>query len=221
MSAIVDGLEAFANQFGYPGVFAISALGSLIPFVPVPYLVVVVLLSGSKDPLLLGLAAGAGGALGKLTSYFLGRFGYLVATSGAKRNLDALHNVLSRYGALGVFIFAVTPLPDDVYVIPMGIIRLPFWRFFLANLAGKIVLSVGVAYLGRAYLSSLQFLMGDSITVTLIAVAVTVILSLLMMRADWELAIRTAKKGGLRATVIALPEILQLRKKPGGEPRDS
>ncbi len=212
---MVEGLGAFATQFGYPGIFAISVLGSIVPFVPLPYLVVVVLLSGTHDPLLLGLVAGIGGALGKLTSYFLGRFGYLVAADKTKSNLDELHAVLAKYGALGVFLFAVTPLPDDVYLIPMGIVRLPFWRFLIADLAGKIVLSVGVAYLGRAYLSSIQFFMGDSITVTLVAVILTVMLTLLMMRADWAMAIQVARTRGIRGTVEALPEILRLRKKPG------
>ncbi len=208
----MEGLQAFATQFGYPGIFAISVLGSVVPFLPLPYLVVVVLLSGTHDPLLLGLAAGIGGALGKLTSYFLGRFGYLVSADTTKANLDELHNVIARYGALGVFLFAVTPLPDDVYLIPMGVARLPFWRFLMADLAGKIVLSVGVAYLGKAYLSSIQFFVGDSIMVAVVAAVLTVILTLLMMRADWVMAVRIARTRGFRGAVQALPVILKLRK---------
>ncbi len=213
LSSPVDFLQSVATQFGYPGVFLISVLGSVLPFVPVPYLVVVVLLSGTMDPLLLGVTAGVGGALGKLTSYFLGRLGYLATAKETKENLDVLHGVLSRYGALGVFVFAATPLPDDIYVIPMGIVRLPFWRFFFANLAGKVVLSVGVAYLGRSYLSSFQSLGGDSIVMTLIAVAVTAVLSLLLLRADWGLAIETTRKKGVGAAIASLPEILRLRKR--------
>lgn len=185
MSGVVEAFESIVTQFGYPGVFFISVLGSVVPFVPLPYLVVVVLLSGSQNPLLLGLAAGAGGALGKVTSYFLGRFGYGVVGQKERGNLDALHGVLAKYGALGVFLFAVTPLPDDLYVIPMGVIRLPFWKFFAADLAGKVVLSVGVAYLGRAYFSSLDLLSGDSVAVTVAAAILTVVVSLLLMKVDW------------------------------------
>ena len=185
MSGVVEAFENIVNQFGYSGVFVISALGSVIPFVPLPYLVVVVLLSQSQNPLLLGLAAGAGGAVGKMTSYFLGRFGYMVVGEKSRGNLDALHSVLEKYGALGVFLFAVTPLPDDLYVIPMGIIRLPLWKFFAANLAGKVVLSVGVAYLGRAYFESADLLSGDSLAVATVAAVLTVAVSLLLMRVDW------------------------------------
>lgn len=213
MNGVVETLEGLANQFGYLGVFATSILGSAIPFVPLPYLIVVVLLSGSQNPLLLGLVAGAGGALGKLTSYFLGRFGYLAAGRETKGNLDALQDVLARYGALGVFVFAVTPLPDDVYVIPMGIARLPFWRFFVADLAGKVVLSVAVAYLGRTYLSSLDSLLGDPLGVTVAALVLTVVLSLMMMRADWVRAVDIARTRGIRGLVASLPEILRLRRR--------
>ena len=185
MSGVVEAFESIVSQFGYSGVFVISLLGSVIPFIPLPYLVVVVLLSQSQNPLLLGLAAGAGGAVGKMTSYFLGRFGYIVVGEKARGNLDALHGVLEKYGALGVFLFAVTPLPDDLYVIPMGIVRLPLWKFFAANLAGKVVLSVGVAYLGRAYFTSADLLSGDSLMVTAAAAVLTFAVSLLLMRVDW------------------------------------
>jgi membrane protein DedA with SNARE-associated domain len=173
-----------------------------------------VLLSGTVNPLLLGIVAGAGGALGKVTSYFLGRFGYLIVGDKSKGNLNALHDAMARYGMLGVFVFSVTPLPDDVYVIPMGIIRLPFWRFFLANLAGKILLSVGVAYLGSAYLSTLdQFLGADSVLVIILAVGLTALLSVLIVRADWVSAVEIAQKGGLRALIARMPEILRLKRK--------
>lgn len=90
----------FAGQFGHFGVFVASLLGSAIPFVPLPYLVIVVLLSETPSPLLLGLTAGAGAALGKLTSCFLGRFGYLAANRQTRDNMDVLHSVMRRYGAL-------------------------------------------------------------------------------------------------------------------------
>lgn len=184
----------------------------MVPFVPLPYLLVVVLLSGNLNPLLLGLAAGAGGAIGKVTSYLLGRFGYRVAGNATQENIDALHGVLSRYGALGVFVFSVTPLPDDVYVIPMGIIRLPFWRFFIANLAGKVVLSVAVAYLGRQYLASLSVVLGDSLLAMAEVVIVTVALSLLVMKADWVSAVKILRTRGIRGLVVSLPDILRLRR---------
>lgn len=214
LSEVIGTLEGLASQFGYLGIFAVSALGSAIPFVPLPYLLVVILVSGSYNPLLLGLAAGVGGAAGKVTSYLLGRFGYRMAAKETRGNLDALHDVLAKYGALGVFVFAVTPLPDDVYIIPMGIIRLPFWRFFVASLAGKVILSMVVASLGNSYFASVGALLGDSPWVTAAAVVLTMVLSLLMMRADWNLAIRVVRARGVRGFLGSLPEVLRFRRSP-------
>lgn len=215
---MLGALEALATQFGYLGVFGVSALGSAVPFLPVPYLLVVVLLSGTQNPLYLGVAAGVGGALGKVTSYLLGRFGYMAAGAQTRGNLDALHGFVARYGALGVFVFAVSPLPDDVYVIPMGIVRLPFWRFFVANLAGKLVLSVAVAYLGRAYFGYVGVVAGNSLLATAVAVALTVAFSVAVMKADWVLAVDAARNGGAGGVLRRLPEILGLRRKKGRDP---
>ncbi len=189
----------------------VSLLGSAIPFVPLPYLAIVVLLSATQNPLLLGLVAGAGGALGKVTSYVLGRLGYLAAGDTTKRNLNVIHDISAKYGMLGVFVFSVTPLPDDIYVIPMGIVRLPFWKFFAANLAGKILLSVFVAYVGRTYfyVASL-FLDGGSLPALVLVVAATVILSVVIARSDWILAVEIARTKGLRALAANLPKILRL-----------
>ena len=209
--SIVDFLQGLAVHYGYLGVFTISVLGSAIPFVPLPYLAIVVLLSNNNDPLLLGLVAGAGGALGKVTSYVLGRIGYLTAGEKNKKNLNAIHGLMAKYGMLGVFIFAVTPLPDDVYVIPMGIVRLPFWRFFGANLAGKVLLSVTVAYLGRAYFSTLSLLFGgESLLVLVLVIASTVILSIAIMRSDWALAIEITRTKGIRALLSNLRQVLRI-----------
>ena len=213
VSGVVGALEGFAVQFGLPGVFAISLLGSAVPFLPLPYLVVVVFLSGTQNPLLLGVVAGAGGAIGKLTSYFLGRFGYFASGRETRKGLDTLHDVIEKYGAVGVFVFAVTPLPDDVYIIPMGIARLPFWKFFMADLAGKIVLSVGIAYFGRAYLGSLDSLAGGSLVPVVLGILLTILVSVMVIRADWVLAVTTVQTRGFRGLAADLPVILRLKKK--------
>lgn len=204
-------LEGLAAEYGYPGVFAISLAGSAIPFVPLPYLAVVVLLSSTNDPLLLGFVAGVGGALGELTSYALGRMGYLASGKQSRRDLEAIQGIVSKYGTLGVFLFAVTPLPDDIYVIPMGVVKLPFWRFLAADLAGKIVLSVSVAYLGSAYLSALDSFIGvESIPAIVLAVIVTAVLSVAAARCDWILAVEVAREKGARGVLLNLRAILRL-----------
>jgi membrane protein DedA with SNARE-associated domain len=217
LSTPIELLQSLAIQYGYYGIFVVSVSGSAIPFVPLPYLAIVVLMSGSMNPLLLGIVAGVGAALGKVTSYVLGRLGYLASGDRTKRNLNAIHGALARYGMWGVFIFALTPLPDDIYVIPMGIARLPFWRFFVADLSGKIMLSVLVAYLGSAYFSAAEVFSGpDSLPVLIIAAGATAAVSILIAKSDWVLAVEIFRDRGLRGVVVNARRII-LPGKTSGE----
>lgn len=206
-------LSSFALQYGYLGVFVASLLGSIIPFLPVPYLIIVILLSGGLDPVGLGIAAGVGGALGKSTSYLLGRSGYLISKPSTQQNLTFLGKFVGKYGDLGVFIFAVTPLPDDIYMIPIGMVRFPFWRFMLANTAGKVILSTAVAYFGQGFFGYAKLFVGDEqIWTVVVLIVITMFMTLLVARADWEIAYKKYKDGGFSSLILGLPQILRLRK---------
>ncbi|MEM4417475.1 MAG: VTT domain-containing protein [Nitrososphaerota archaeon] len=199
------------TRYGVPGVFAASLIGSLVPFLPVPYLFVVVLLSETVEPWLLGIAAGLGGSIGKITSYVLGRSGYRLLGKESKRKMDALRDIIGRYGDLGVFIFALTPLPDDVYLIPVGMMRFSFWRFLLANTLGKIALSLAVAYLGRTYFHIARLFLGEANGVSIIvAIAAMTLLTVILLRVDWELAIKVFRVEGWRGVIREIRRILVL-----------
>ena len=53
-----------------------------------------------------------------------------------------------KRGPAIIFIFALTPLPDDVVGVVCGAIKYDVKKFFLATLAGKIILHVALAYAG-------------------------------------------------------------------------
>lgn len=182
--------------------FVVSLLGSVLPFVPIPYLFVVVLLSDTVDPLLLGIVSGLGGSLGKITSYALGRMGYRFLGETRQRRMDALREIIGKYGVIGVFVFALTPLPDDVYIIPAGMVRLNFWRFLLANTLGKIILATLVAVLGRTYFEYARILLGESTWITTgLAVLAMVIITVILLRTDWETMLQTLKKTGWKGVL--------------------
>ncbi len=209
---LTEALRTIAETYGYAGVFVVSLLGSLVPFLPVPYLFVVVLLSNSLDPVPLGLVSGVGGAVGKLTSYALGRAGYRLLGEEKKRQMDSLRELLGKYSDLAVFAFALTPLPDDVYYIPAGMIKMPLWRFMLANTAGKTLLAIFVAYAGNLYLTVLESTLGDTAGIVIAIVALAVI-TVLVLRTDWEKALNHLRSGGLREVVKNLDDILGLRRR--------
>jgi len=219
LADVTDFLTSLALSYGYLGVFAASLLGSVVPFVPIPYLIVVVLLSSTLDPLTLGVVAGLGGALGKVTSYVLGRSGYLISNRGTQKNLEFLGRFARKWGDLGVFIFAATPLPDDVLYVPMGMVKFPLLRFMLANAAGKVVLATAVAYLGRAsFLLAAQYLGTSELATAVPVVVLTVAVTVLLTRADWALAYSKYQSGGLTGVIQSAGEILRLGPKSAEDP---
>lgn len=212
LSDLFRQLEIYAVKNGYWGVFLLSLAGSAIPFLPLPYLFIVVILSGVLDPFMLGLVSGLGGALGKITSYLLGRLGYRFLGQEKRRSMDALNRLIGKYGAIGVFIFALTPLPDDVYYIPIGMTRYSFAKFMVYSTAGKVLLAIIVAYLGHTYMEVLDMLMNGGPGATITSIAVLIVITIIMLRVDWELLASHFERGGVRAVLANLGEILSLRR---------
>ncbi|PUA31410.1 MAG: hypothetical protein B9J98_06525 [Candidatus Terraquivivens tikiterensis] len=209
------GLIDLFLSYGYFGSFVISFLGSLIPFLPLPYLLPVVLLSMKLDPLLVGLLSGLGGSLGKVTSYVVGRFWRRLVSQDSRDRLDFFKSMIDKYGAIAVFLFALTPLPDDVIYIPMGIIGYGFLKFMLANCAGKIILAIFVSYLGRYYIELMDMFVGESMNTlsVLVAVVVMVFFSIILFRMDWQGFITTLKQRGWKGVLAELPRLIGISKK--------
>ena len=143
-------------QYGYLGIFAMSLAGAMSIIVPVPDTIVVFTLAGLQvgggwvfAPLLIALAATLGGAIGEISGYLLGLSSKKVITGKYKKNVDFLVKVFNRFGALAIFAFALTPLPDDMVFIPLGASRYNPIKAFAPALTGKLLLSLAVAYGGR------------------------------------------------------------------------
>ncbi len=201
MEDLYSSLFAALQAHGYLGAFIISVLGSLIPFLPVPYLIPIVLMSKVLDPLILGIAAGVGGALGKITSYMLGRFGRRFLSEERRKKTATLGKAIEKYGVIAVFLFALTPLPDDVVYIPVGLTELSLVKFMIANMLGKIVLSWIVAYAGRLYfdLASLFLGKGEGLEAVIVAMTSMIGLTILLLRVDWERVVEVGKQKGFWA----------------------
>jgi len=133
--------------YGYPGIFLISLLTSATVLLPAPGIAVVFAMGSVLSPLLVSLAAGAGAALGEISGYAAGFSG-----RGVVEKMEIYNRILRwmrRYGDLTILVLAIVPNPFfDLAGMAAGAMRMPFARFMLWCLIGKVIKMIVVAYTG-------------------------------------------------------------------------
>ncbi|MDH5690789.1 MAG: VTT domain-containing protein [Candidatus Bathyarchaeota archaeon] len=184
---LLEWMEQFALQFGYLGVFIISFIGSVSVVFPVPYTIVIYLLGTVLDPFFVAVSGGLGSALGEFSGYALGYYGRTVVSEERRRKMDYMVKVFDRYGPVAIFLFALTPLPDDLLFIPLGVMRYPFWKAFIPALFGKTLMTFILAYSGQRSIELIETLFGGSgLLGTVITSALLIIIIVAMIKIDWE-----------------------------------
>ncbi|MEM2110569.1 MAG: hypothetical protein QXX08_01680 [Candidatus Bathyarchaeia archaeon] len=95
-------------------------------------------------PLLLGLSAGLGGAIGEVTTYYWGLGIKEALRNNEKENI--LTKWIKKYGILALLMVAASPLPDTPLVLLAGTARLPLLKIIIIQGIGKTMLySFGAA----------------------------------------------------------------------------
>jgi membrane protein YqaA with SNARE-associated domain len=194
LQEIENWLYDFALQYGYLGVFLISLIGAMSIFVPIPYTIVIFILGGlsSFDPLWIAVAAGFGSAIGEFSGYLLGVGGRKVIGNKYKKRMEFITKLFKKYGSVAIFVFALTPLPDDLLFIPLGVMRYSLLRAFIPALLGKFFSNLIIAYSGRLSLQIIGDIFGvegegTSLLVgTIIGIVLLVIVFIIMFKLDWE-----------------------------------
>jgi membrane protein YqaA with SNARE-associated domain len=146
----LDGLKSW----GYVGIFFIAMAGSATIVLPTPSTVAIfgggIVLDpvlGIPAPLMVGLVAGLGDAIGEFSGYGLGYAG--TNTLRHRRVFRTFEGWMKRRGMLTIFALSTFPNPFfDLVGAAAGSTRMPARRFFLATLAGKTVKDVFLAYGG-------------------------------------------------------------------------
>jgi membrane protein DedA with SNARE-associated domain len=106
--------------------------------------------------------------------------------------MDLLVRAFSRFGPVVIFVFSLTPLPDDLIFIPLGVMRYSITRAFLPALLGKLVMNLIVAYSGRLSIQYINSLFGQSGTLasaligTALAIVLTIVILVVILKLDWE-----------------------------------
>jgi len=182
----------------YLGVFVFSFFANAFPFIPVPYLLVILTLSSTVshvNPLLLGVLSGLGGGVGKLVVYFFGWGVSRVLNGRFKWEVLTLRRLPRRYAVLLAFLVTATPLPDDIVLIILGLARCDLFRYFMAVTAGKVLIGVYTSYFG-------VFLRGFNLPIYVFALLITV---------AFVISLKVERGKALGAVLGSLSKILKLQ----------
>lgn len=141
-----DRVEDF-RTYGYLGAFLISLVTSATIILPVPGILLIAALGGVYNPVMLGLAAGAGSAIGEITGYMAGYSGQVVIKDS--KTYLRLEQWMRRRGAIVIFLLAFVPNPlFDLAGATAGALRFPLWKFLLVCFLGKTPRNMLVAFAG-------------------------------------------------------------------------
>jgi membrane protein YqaA with SNARE-associated domain len=184
---LLDWMNNFAEQFGYIGVFIISFIGSVSVIFPIPYTIVIYFLGSILDPFFVAISGGLGSALGEFSGYALGYYGRSVISEERQRKMDYMVKVFAKYGPATIFLFALTPLPDDLLFIPLGVMRYPFWKAFIPALLGKTLMTFILAYSGQQSIQLIRTLFGEAgLLGTVVTTVLLILIIVAMIKIDWE-----------------------------------
>jgi membrane protein DedA with SNARE-associated domain len=189
--------EIFAlyEGLGYLGVLLISFIGSIIVFIPVPYFPVLVTATLNKnlDPHVIALTSAVGAVAAKMIIFYGSYYGRNILSSKTKKRIMPLQRLLGKYGWVGAFTASVTPIPDDLVYIPLGLAKYNPWKFATAVFAGKLILNemivAGTIFVGRPFVDMLSSEEVNPLYLVTGAVVSAVILGLIIyfsLRVDWS-----------------------------------
>jgi membrane protein YqaA with SNARE-associated domain len=184
-------MTSLVSAYGYIGAFAISLFGNFTIFFPVPFTLTIYAFGSTLNPLYLGLVCGIGSTVGEFSAYLIGRGGRKVLDERYEKRLDTVKLLIKEYGMLVIFVFALLPLPDDLILIPLGILKYSIKRAMIAMFIGKTLMCTTVAYGGKySYEIVKEIFASGGIIGGLASVVLLGIVILAMLKIDWTKLIK-------------------------------
>lgn len=190
----IEALFPFDPSIGYLGLGLLSFFGSLIPFVPVPsFLLLATMSVGDTFNLhVLALLSAILSAGAKQIIFYASYGSRRIIKPATLRRMKPFQRLVRRYGGGAAFVAAATPIPDDMVYVPLGLAKYNPRRFFVATLAGKIVLHyiivavshhLGLSIIGP-YLESEGTMIDIYIGFAVFGVVMATVV-VLLLRLDW------------------------------------
>ncbi len=193
--------------------FVLSMVSNSIPYVGVPYLIVIATMGASAPSLLekiaIGLSAGVGAAIGKVVVYGVGRGVHAVLPGDVKKNLELFSKLFRRSVFIAIVVFAASPLPDDLLYVPLGVAKYNLPQFFIAVCIGKIILSTLVVMLGSVAAAAMEQTGLSRVHSVLLLVVLSIVVTIVIARVDWGRVMEAYTKGATTAAKTLVQEIVR------------
>jgi len=197
LEQVGEWLEKVADQYGYLGIFFVSFLGAASIVIPIPYTIFIFTAGSLRvlDPFLIAISGATGSAIGEFFGYLLGYYGGGIVGEERQRRMNYVLRVFNRYGPVSIFLFALTPLPDDLLFIPLGMMRYSLLKAFVPSFIGKLLMCSILAYGGYLSIGIVSSIFGDGgIYTAIISAVLLLIIIVAMFKVDWEKVIPLEEK---------------------------
>jgi membrane protein YqaA with SNARE-associated domain len=119
--------ELLDNQLVYFGILFASFITNILISVPIPvYPILVISVFDKKlDPNFIAIYSASGIIIAKIIIFYLAYYGHniLLKRSRINKKIIPLQKLASKYGWKAAIIAAVTPIPDDIIYVSLGLAR--------------------------------------------------------------------------------------------------
>ena len=167
------------SSMGYVGLFLVNFIASASIIFPIPAFLLVFGAGSLRilNPWIIGIAAGAGAALGELIGYGIGKGGREVVKEKYKKLIKTGEKWIENHSSfLMIVVFAATPLPDDILGIVCGVFDYDIKKFFLASFIGKVIMNSALAWGGFYGFQWVSEIFGSTTAGLLIGICVVAVM---------------------------------------------
>ena len=143
------------------------------------------------DPWLVGIISGLGATIGEMSGYLLGYGGRRLIDEDQRNGFSEYIEAHPRATPLVIWLLAITPVPDDFLIVPLGAAKYPWWKVAVPQFIGKSMFMIVAAWAGRYSLEFFEFLLGNPASITSRSIEILALLFLvlglyLLVRIDWK-----------------------------------
>jgi membrane protein DedA with SNARE-associated domain len=144
--AVISLFESLDSQFVYLGILFASFIVNMVILVPIPiYPILVISVFDKKlDPNSIAIYSATGIIIAKTIIFYLAYYGHNILfkkRSHFNKKIILLQKLSSKYGWKAAIIAAVTPIPDDIVYISLGLARYSPWKFIISTFVGKLAIN--------------------------------------------------------------------------------